>query len=103
MSVKPRPTALRGRSAPTSKTAPNLVFHYRCRHCRVLVARDGERWVDLSLGTSCEKTHLPDGHFTNGTRNSTCRYCGAAIVWSENTWVTEAAPPRRTCAFEHTV
>ena len=78
-------------------------LHYHCRHCGGLLARDGERWVDVVHHTSCEQAHLPNGQFHHGTSNSTCRHCGAAIVWIENRWRTESAPGQRTCTLEHTV
>jgi hypothetical protein len=87
----------------TQKNLADLVFHYRCRHCGVLIDHDGQNWVDQGRGTSCKRTHLPNGQFSNGTRNSSCRHCGADIVWTDNTWVSESVPPVRTCAFTHTV
>ena len=85
------------------QTSPDPKLCYRCRHCGVLVARDGERWVDADRHTNCEKAHLPNGQFSNGTCNSTCRHCGATIVWVENSWRTESAPAARTCVLEHAV
>jgi len=87
----------------TSKTTSDLVFHYKCKNCRVVVARDGDRWVDQDLRVLCHRAHLPNGQFTNGSRNSTCRYCGVPLDWADMAWRGSLEPKRYACNLEHAV
>jgi hypothetical protein len=86
----------------TKNPAP-LVFHYHCRHCRVLVAQDGDRWFDQGGKPVCELRHLPNGKFLNGTRNTICRYCDQCLEWVDMAWQTERPPHGKTCGFKHQI
>ena len=83
--------------------SPTPVFHYNCRRCGVLVAQEGDRWIGQGGGTTCERYHLPNGKFTNGTRNTVCRYCDEPLEWADLAWRSERTPHTYTCDFKHQV
>jgi len=76
---------------PSGKPKSELVFHYKCKICRALVALEDGRWIDEGHSSHCQKPHLSNGQYANGSRSSTCRDCGVPLKWVDMAWRSSAS------------